>query len=444
MSESKPEKNRVIIATASEARPTLHKAREVIYTYPKKGKITLVMRKAFNRMLQNAHQQGIDVEWYRLPIRRLANNIDYDSNDMKALVSTVEAMQTTLIRWGEIDEKGRTTLNSVQLIGAVKFVGELRSDGRRLQTDLLYKFDDGVKERVFNSSSRALLNLDLQNQFKSSYTAALYEQLMEVVAAVEIDDDGWWRSSRLPWQEWRDLIMSADTSAYYDNIKYFNRDVLRKALAELEAFLDEYEVVAVLEKEGREYKHLSFQIRLRAQSALPLDHSVPLIDTSRAEKAMAEFGMNEVEIQEVLEAKDLEEIEGAIAYTRRRMEKPGAEKLTKPAAYFISALAGKYSERAGSIAAKLKKPSRSDKAPTSGSGSSRTPSESDITLRVQIKEGQTYFSSLDPGVQQQKLEEWVRHEANTYQKSMFAKDGLKSTSVTNGFFTWLARAAGAP
>lgn len=434
-------KNRVIVASASEAKPTLHKAREVIYTSPRKGRITLVMRKAFNRMLQNAQEQGRELEWYRLPVQKLARNIDYDSNDIKTLINTVDAMQTTLIKWVEVDEKSRTTINSVQLIGAVKLVGELRSDGRRLQTDLLYRFDESVKERVFNSKSRALIDLEKQNQFKSNYTAALYEALMEPVTLTDPDDDGWWRTERLPWQEWRDLIMSSDTSAYYDNVKYFNRDVLRKALAELDAFLSEYEVVAVQEKEGREYKYLHFQIRLRAQSSLALDHSLPLIDTARVTQAMAGFGLNEVEIEDVLESKELEEIEGAIDYTQRRMQKPGAEPLSNPAAYFVAALAGRYSEKVSLVTAKLTKPKGSG---GKGEGAKREKSpvsESNLQLRARINTGQTFFGTLDPGVQQQKLNEWVAHEANPYQKAQFAKNGLASTSVSNGFFKWIADAA---
>lgn len=444
MSKAPEKKNRVIVVADGNTDRTLSKAREVVYTYPKQGKISLVMRKAFNRMLQNAFSQGIEHEWYRLPVSLLARNIEFGSKDMSSLHETIDRMQTTLMKWQEINDEGKTVVqHSVQLIGAVKFVGDLRADGKRVQNFLLYKFDPDVKERIFNSTSRALIDLDVQNMFKSPHSAALYEHLMHTLGEADPDGEGWFWSPRLKWQEWRDLIMSSDTSTYYDNFKYFKRDVLRKVLAELEVVLDTYEIVAVTHRSGREISDLEFRIRSRAQSVLPLDNTLPLIDTSRIETALLEFGMNEEEIEAVLDFTDTEHIEAAIAYTRQRMAKTDAERLEYPDRYFIKALVGNFSgvDKSRGVAAMLKR-AKSEKTPEPRglrAPASATPvSKEQDAKRSTIEVGSRYFDALDPEHQRRLVDTWLNQEAKRAQKSAYAKTGLSSMVVKAAFFPWVA------
>lgn len=436
-------KNRVVVADSRDMNPTLRKAQEVIYTHPKHGKITLTMRKAFNRMVQNAHRQGFDQEWYRVPISNLARNIEWGSKDMRQFNETLDKMQTTLIKWEEVNDQGKPISTSVQLIGKIKLVGEYRSDGRRIQTDLLYKIDPSVKEKLFNSKSMALIDLDLQNQFKSPHAAALYEQLMYVVGETDPDQEGWYHSMRLPWQEWRDLIMSTDTSDYYDNFKYFRRDVLKKALTALESVLDSYEVLAVTHMNGREVKDLQFQLRLRAQTSLPLDNTMPIMpifDSEEIEKKLARFELSEAQIQAVIDAGDTELIEGTIDYVSKRIANDKLEPVGRLDKYFMSAFQGQYCRH-------VSKTKKSPAPPVVIDAQSpplikETSTISSATNFMEV--GRMYFEALEPGHQVRLREEWLNHEANAPQRAAYAKSGLKTMIVRTGFYTWIAQTQSAP
>lgn len=454
-------KNRVVVAASRDATPTLRKAQEVIYTHPKHGKITLTMRKAFNRMIQNAHRQGFHEEWYRVAIPDLARNIEWGSKDMRQLNETIDKMQTTLIKWEEINEQGNPVVTSVQLIGKIKLVGAFRSDGRRIQTDLLYKIDPSVKEKLFNSKSMALIDLDLQNQFKSPHAAALYEQLMYVVGETDPDPDGWYHSARLPWQEWRDLIMSTDTSDYYDNFKYFRRDVLKKALAALENVLDSYEVLAVTHMEGREVRDLEFQLRLRPQARLQLENTLPvtpIFDTENLVQKLAPFKLDDDQIQLLLDAGDVDLIDGTIEYVQKRIANERLEPVGKIDKYFMNAFAGEYCRKpakkldGGAVQKPQASRQRARDVFDARSGAP-IPENSHLTTSVQasspseasrMDEGRAYFEALDPGLQVRMREEWLNHEATALQRSTYAKSGLKAMIVRVGFYEWIARNQSAP
>lgn len=435
-------KQKFVVALSGPEHPTLRKAQEVIYTSPKHGRITLVMRKAFNRMIQRAHEQGFSNEWYSVPISELARNVEWNSNDMRSLIDTIDKMQTTLIKWEEINAQGKPELNSVQLIGEIKFVGDYRADGRRVQTDLHYKIHHSVKEKVFNSKSMAVIDLDTQNRFKSSYTAALYELLMYVVAETEPDAEGVYYSVRMPWQEWRDLIMSSDASSYYDNAKYFTRDVLKKALAELHATLDHYEILAVTNP-GRKLVDLAFSIRVKPQAPLPFDAVTPIIDTAALHAGMTECGLDEDRIQSLFETGDFELIEGTIEYVRNRLRNPELEPLTHPARYFLSAFQGEYCRAAKTEGAKVVKPAPAEKAPPR-TAAKRSAAVLEKNSDSPMARGAAYYESLDPGVQVRLREEWAQHEASALQQQQYRKSGLKSMMVRVGFYEWLGAAQTAP
>lgn len=470
-------KNRVVVAASRDATPTLRKAQEVIYTHPKHGKITLTMRKAFNRMVQNAHRQGFDQEWYTVAISDLARNIEWGSKDMRQLNETIDKMQTTLIKWEELNELGNPVITSVQLIGKIKLVGAYRQDGRRIQTDLMYKIDPSVKEKLFNSKSMALIDLDLQNQFKSPHAAALYEQLMYVVGETDPDPEGWHHSMRLPWKEWRDLIMSTDTSDYYDNFKYFRRDVLKKALAALESVLDSYEVLAVTHMANREVKDLEFQLRLRPQASLPLENTMPvtpIFDTEDLVQKLAPFNLNDDQIQFLLDSGDMELIEGTIEYVQKRLANDRLEPVGKIDKYFMSAFGGEYcrksvhpkpspvltSEKTGTTkgarrqevfdaqsGAPIPNDSHFKESTRFSPASSKHLPENAIETSPAsnaMQEGRAYFETLDPGLQIQMREEWLKYEATALQRSTYAKSGLKAMIVRVGFYEWIARNQSAP
>lgn len=451
--------NLVIVEKAQPDPSPLRKAREVIYTYPRRGKITLIMRRAFNRMVENAHKTGIEQEWYRIQTKDLAKNIEYGSRDMTLLHETLDKMQTTLIKWREIDASGKTRDTSVQLVGKVHIDGNIRPDGKHIQREIHYRFDKEVKDKLFHSPSVALIDLNLQNRFRSAHTAALYELIMHVIAEGQPDNEGWIHSPRYRWQNWRDLIMGGDSTDYYENFKYFKRDVLSKTLSELNRVIRTHEVVAVTYLRGKTIEDLEFRVRAQPQAELQLDdvsNDEPIIDTKQIEDDLSKFGFNEIDISEILESSDPESIKTAIDYTRARLVKPGVEPLTRVDAYFLKALAGNYGgteKERNSVSSRLKRArleaQQGGKKPASKpeaerGAPARLPPPDLIDAKAaatQMANGRAYYQTLAPSVQQQLRDEWLKFEAKPPERAAFQKSGLKSMMVQSSFYVYLSRNA---
>lgn len=341
MVEKRAGKHAVIAAQTEPVPGELRKAVDAVYVYPHQGKLTLVARKAFNLLLANAMEEGVDQEWYEIQVGDLARNMRFESNDMRYLEETLNAMQVTLLKWDVLETIGGESMHVrdyVQLLGAVRLVGGVDSTGRRtgLARTVRYQFDKRVKQRLLVPEVYARINLQLQTQFSSSYTLALYEQVIRFKS--NLGTDGWAYTVKLPWRDWRNLILGGDHASSYDQYKYFSRDVLNKALKELNEVVEDFEFEVVIFRDGRSIDKLQFRIRTKAQRSLGLPMRRPLIDTDQISGKLQRFGLRGEEIAKVLKDNDLVAVEEAASVTELRLRRNDLNPLASPAAYFHDAL----------------------------------------------------------------------------------------------------------
>lgn len=341
MSKKQSEKSVVVAVKANNAPGELRKAVDAIYVYPHQGRLTLMSRRAFNLLLARAMEDGVDKEWYEIPISELAKDMRFDSKDMKHLEDTLDAMQTTLLKWDVIDTQSGKSVrvrDSVQLLGAVQLIGGYDPAGPRsgVARTVRYQFDKRVKQRLLVPEVYARINLQLQTEFSSSHTLALYEQVIRYRS--NTSTDGWAYTVKLPWREWRNLLLGGDSTNVYEQYKYFSRDVLNKALRELGQVVTEFEFEMLVFKTGRVIDKLQFRMRPKAQQSLGLKVSQPLIDTGTIHNRLLKIGLKEADISKILDDNDPEVVKDAASQTEARLRRSDLNPLGNVTAYFVDAM----------------------------------------------------------------------------------------------------------
>lgn len=429
-------------------RGELRKAVDAVYAYPQQGKLTLVGRKAFNLLLANAMEQGVDREWYEIEIRELAKDIRYDSNDIKRLETTLNEMQRTLLKWNVIETINDETVpvrDSVQLLGAVRLIGGVAPDGTRVTAvarSIRYQFDPRVKQRLLVPEVYARINLQLQATFKSAFALAMYEQLVRY--RNNISSDGWAYTVKLPWREWRSLILGGDYSAMYETYKYFGRDVLTKSLKELNERVPDQEFEVLVFKDGRQISDLQFRLRDRVQSSLALSHDEPLIDTAGIASRLDAFGITATEINRLIRVTDLFLLEEAAEETELRGRRGDLNPVRNKTAYFMNALSRiKERMRSGvsttselNIEAEDVKP-KARKAKASTKKAVAEPGPSTIEPgALSWADIESWFSAFSEPRQEELINQFIDQESNPAVVAAYAKQQFKSAMVKVAFAAW--------
>jgi hypothetical protein len=106
---------------------------------------------------------------------------------------------------------------------------------------------------------------------------------------------------RNPWTWWRPVLTGAPegTNDTYNEWKYFKRDVISKAVAEVNAITD-LEVEAVEHRQGRAVTDLQFRVRAKVQQKLPLRSLPNPVDLRDIGRAIA-LGVSQVKAEKLHE-----------------------------------------------------------------------------------------------------------------------------------------------
>lgn len=435
-----------VIEAQSPQRGELRKAVDAIYAYPQQGKLTLVGRKAFNLLLANAMEQGVDRDWYAIDIGDLAKDIRYDSNDIKRLENTLNEMQRTLLKWDvleTIDDETVPVRDSVQLLGAVRLVGGLTKDGKRspIARAVHYQFDPRVKKRLLVPEVYARINLQLQATIKSAFTLALYEQLIRY--RNNITADGWAYTVKLPWREWRNLILGGEYNLAFEEYKYFSRDVLVRCLKELNERIFEYDFEVQVFKDRRVVTDIQFRLRERVQAAFHLSPDEPLIDTEGISHRLEAFDLKKLEINKLIRMTDLVLLEEAADETELRIRRGDLNPIRNKPAYFQDALRRiKDRSRGGpSYARGSVVDSEAVELQTKLTSAGKAPKKQKA-LTAQEPTGRSWaeieerFLKLPENLRNQLIEEFIDQEKNPAVVAAYAKQGFKSAMAKVAFTPW--------
>ncbi len=430
MATKRAKKTDVVSPSSAE----LRKAVEAIAIQPKSGKITLLTRKLFNVLLAVAQQADESGDTYRALLSDIVANSAFDSNDTALVKEHLRRMVSVQVEWSQgtsSQKPGRKWGISTLIADA-----EILEDPATRRVWVEFSFAPKIKKKLLDPVQYARLSLQFQSQLRSSAGLALYEICVRYLTNPSH------LTMRESWGWWRPILSGTpDTEAGDEakrEYKYFKRDYLRPAIAEVNAVTNIF-VELIEHREGRRVAEIQFRVTERKQPMLALDEHPNVFDSTLVDR-MVKIGIPLKEAQTIYADSEENRIRAALQMTEQRMRSTTLPPVRSAAALFKDALKKGYAPPVEVV-----QPSGTS---NKGAAIAAAPADDpkarllDEYSAYRRKEARSLYE--EQGESEQELarhsfEEEALHELGSHLRDDWRRRGLNSKLVESAFFDWLAR-----
>jgi hypothetical protein len=428
MATKRAKKTDVVSPSSAE----LRKAVEAIAIQPKSGKITLLTRKLFNVLLAVAQQADESGDTYRALLSDIVANSAFDSNDTALVKEHLRRMVSVQVEWstGTSSQKpGRKWGISTLIADA-----EILEDPATRRVWVEFSFAPKIKKKLLDPVQYARLSLQFQSQLRSSAGLALYEICVRYLTNPSH------LTMRETWEWWRPILSGTpDTEAGDEakrEYKYFKRDYLRPAIAEVNAVTNIF-VELIEHREGRRVAEIQFRVTERKQPMLALDEHPNVFDSTLVDR-MVKIGIALKDAQTLYADSEENRIRAALQMTEQRMRSTSLPPVRSAAALFKDALKKGYAPPVEVLPPAAPAASRNNGAPADDP-KTRLLGEFSAHRRKEARALYDEQGEQERELARQTFEEDVLPELGTHMRDDWRKRGLESKLVETSFFDWLAR-----
>ncbi|GLU33392.1 replication initiation protein [Trinickia caryophylli] len=427
MATKRAKKTDVVSPSSAE----LRKAVEAIAIQPKSGKITLLTRKLFNVLLAVAQQADDSGDTYRALLSDIVANSAFDSNDTALVKEHLRRMVSVQVEWSQgtsSQKPGRKWGISTLIADA-----EILEDPSTRRVWVEFSFAPKIKKKLLDPVQYARLSLQFQSQLRSSAGLALYEICVRYLTNPSH------LTMREPWAWWRPILSGTpDTEAGDEakrEYKYFKRDYLRPAIAEVNAVTNIF-VELIEHREGRRVAEIQFRVTERKQPMLALDEHPNVFDSTLVDR-MVKLGIPLKEAQTLYADSEENRIRAALQMTEQRMRSTTLPPVRSAAALFKDALKKGYApvvDMSSATAAKI-----AGTAAPADELKARLLDEYAAYRRKEAKALYEEQGDSEQALARRSFEEDVVPGLGTHLRDEWRRRGLASKLGETAFFDWLAR-----
>ena len=279
------------------------------------NKLTLVERKVSNILLKHAQHNMDRRDEHVISIKDLCEDLHMpDNKNYDMLKNALRALSQTQLEWNILnkDKKNKWGLSSI--IASV----EIENGVCR------YSYSAALKKIFANPNIYAKLNMAIQASFTSKYSIALWEYIMEFIS-LSANQRSELIRNQISLENLRKLL-GVENSKYYLQFSNFNREILKKAIKEINEISD-LEVEVAYIKNNKKVDEIEIVVKranIKPENVgiLGIDTTLPFvqINDERAKTAvilMDEFFFSELDAEKMVNAFDLERINLVLDYTRK-------------------------------------------------------------------------------------------------------------------------------
>jgi hypothetical protein len=418
---------RVSAKGASEIQE-FRKANDSIGLRVQEGKFTLLSRKIYNVFITSAQQQGQlgsvappgmegDRDYFWIRLRELVKSADFDSNNYDLLKETTQELQDIKV----VKETDNTWTSERLLAGAkIHNTKGLKSQGGEVWIG--FAFPPEVRNVVLNPATYTKFSLKFQTALRGNGSLGLYEITRRFATNPSH------LTHRAPWALWYQSITGTPISETIPQYKYFKRDILKKAIAEINAVTD-IKIELIEHMEGRKIVDLQFRVDFAEQAPLDLA-AAPPIDFGVIERII-QFGLSKDEARDIYLQYDEKTVMDHVTLTEERISNTKLLAIDSPAAYFKTAIKAGYAKNVP-----VAKPSKtkSVKKETVKPG---TPSVRERYEAARNEAAMALFAELPGGEQKDVFERYAK-DADKSLRPHIKKQGIESALVKANFSQWFA------
>ncbi|MGE5450727.1 MAG: replication initiation protein [Acidobacteriota bacterium] len=313
------------------------KTNEAIGLRVREGRLTLLTRKVLNVMMYHAQElktPGLNApldtpaakKYFWIPLSDLARDAAYDSKDVEFFKKQLEELQNIKLLM-ETDRQW----TSERLVSSVTLANPAGLKKHAGQVWFGYAFPPEVHELVMAPGTYTKLSIFYQGILRSGSALALYEVCRRYAT----------NPTRLTSQEsyehWYG-VLTGNPLAPGEELppyKYFKRDVINKAMSEINALTD-IQVELIEHKNGRRVEQIQFRVGQTRQPQLEFP-APPIVDVALMERVM-KLGLNQQDAADALATHGETKLRAALGVVEARQAQKNAPTLDSPAAYFRWAL----------------------------------------------------------------------------------------------------------
>jgi plasmid replication initiation protein len=277
-----------IAHAAARSDVILKKAVDTLAIIPTNRKISLLARKVYNVMIYYAQKQG-DREIYRVRLRDVINAIEFNSNNTEVLKEHLRQMVMTKVEWQSPTQGEGARWGVSGLISHAELINE---GGEVLME---WSYAPKLKQAILDPQRYARFSLAMQIGLRTSAALVLYE-----ICSRYVDNPGG-VTARQPWTWWRPVLTGVpdDQSGAYKEWKYFSRDVIKLAVAEVSQ-VTELMIEPIEYRRGRSVTDLQFRVTRKVQQRLPLMAVMSPVDLNEVGRAIR-AGVEQSKAERLLE-----------------------------------------------------------------------------------------------------------------------------------------------
>jgi hypothetical protein len=403
------------------------KTNEAIGLRVVEGNLSLLSRKVFNVMMYHAQEMKVpglnapintpaSKKYFWIPLSDLARDAAYDSKDVQYLKKQLEEMQNIKLLM-----ENERQWTSERLVSSVTLVNPAGLNKHSGQVWFGFAFPPEVHEQVMAPSTYTRLSIVYQSALKSGSALALYEICRRYAT----------NPSKLTfiqtYEHWYGVItgnaISDSTPPVY---KYFKRDTLKPAIAEINALTD-ISIELIEHKNGRRVEKLQFRVEQTKQAQLEFP-APPIIDVELMSKVM-KFGFSQADAGDLVAQYSDDVVLAAITRVEARIESKGMAPLEAPAGYFRWTLQDIVRNPA---------PAPTLSAPRPAGAVSKTGGRSVMErfLAARAQEALGVYKQLDESERKTLFDAFKAQNTN---KTVKLEKGLDSAAVRGLFAPWYAR-----
>ncbi|MBK4737777.1 replication initiation protein [Noviherbaspirillum pedocola] len=413
------------------------KANDSIGLRVMEGKFSLLSRKIYNIFINKAQELGVpgremppgnpggaDYFWIRM--REIVKSTEFDSNNYDLIKETAQELLDIKV----VAETDKMWTSERLLSGAKIYNTKgLKSQGGEVWIG--FAFPPEVMQMVLNPNTYTKFSLRFQTALRGNGSLGLYEIARRYATSPSH------LTYRDTWERWYQAITGTPISEALPEYKYFKRDTLKKAIAEINSVTD-IKVELIEYAKGRKVMDLQFRVDLAAQSPLDLA-APPPIDPVLIERIIR-FGISKEDARDLYLSYDERTILDHIELTEERMNNKRLLPIDSPAAYFKTALKAGYAK--AKHVAKPAKPNQN----TAQQAATATPQKLSVRERFVLarsEQAMRLFNELPPG-EQQDVYAVFADQAERSLKTHIKKQGFESGMVRSAFSEWFAEKSWGP
>lgn len=367
-------------------------------------RISLLGRRLFNVLLHRSQDDGEQDE-YEARLHEVLSAADYTSKDTAPLKKILKELMTTTVEWQSPTSGEIETWDACNLLSGAG----ITKDRRTGAVTVRWRFDSKVRSQLLSPDRYARLSLEAITQLSSHASMALYE-----ICARYVDNRGH-KTARQHWRWWKPVLTGFAGDDSKSEYRFFKRDVLNKAIAEINA-LTHIEVRGPIEHKERDNKtvaEIQFEVWVKGERGArvvgPPLHDVTPQDLPIIGRAIS-AGVKQDQAEELLRKHGREPLANAVDDLERRLEMPVevVGEVRKPGSWLKDSLERKAKQAKAAAASPMAKQVTADEM------KKRRAAWTEIWLRTRKTDLLRGFEELTP-LEQEKILADFRNELEANQ-----------------------------